>query len=263
MQYKSLERAIKILFAFKTDNREMGVVELSRLLDLHRSTVSRITRVLADYDFLERNPETKRFSLGQANIRLASSLKQSLRTNMVQIAKPFVDDLRNRFETTTIIEALVGRSWVMTYVAEGPRPIQLAVEVGERMPIHAAAGGKAFLAFSPPDFSRRMLSEPLPRLTKNTITDPNKLTHHFYEIRHQGFSFDKGEYTARIHAIAAPIFNYQNKPVASLVVTDQAERIAPVLDDSKISALKEAAHNVSQRLGFREMEYPAGRLAQR
>lgn len=103
VQHQSLKRALQILLAFETQNREMGTVELSNFLSIHRSTVSRLLRVLVAYEFLQQNPQTKKFSLGQTKICLASSLKQSLRSNMVQIAKPYADDLRNRFEETTTI----------------------------------------------------------------------------------------------------------------------------------------------------------------
>ena len=251
MQHQSLERALKILLAFKTENKEIGIVELGQMLNIHRSTISRITRVLAGYDFLEQNPETKKFSLGQANIWLGNSLKQSLRTNMVQIAKPYVDDLRNRFEETAIIETLVGRNWIMVYVAEGSRPIRLVAEMGERMPIHAAAGGKAFLAFSSPDVRADLLKGNLQRLTRNTITDAKKLNHHLEEIRRQGVSFDKGEYGEHIHAIGGPLFDHQNIPVAAVVIAGQPERITAVNHSPMISALKETARKISLRLGYK------------
>jgi len=136
MQYQSLERALQILLKFETQNKEVGAIELSNLLGIHRSTVTRIMKVLAAYEFLERNSHTKKFSLGQANIRLASSLKQSLRSNLVQIAKPYVDDLRDRFQETTIIETLVGHNWVMAYAVESPGRVRLVAEIGERIPCH-------------------------------------------------------------------------------------------------------------------------------
>jgi IclR family KDG regulon transcriptional repressor len=252
MQHQSLDRALKILLTFETQNKEVGIVELSNLLGLHKSTVSRIMKVLAAYDFLEQNPQTKKFSLGQTNIRLAISLKQSLRSNMVQIAKPYVDDLRDRFGETTVLETFVGRNWVMVYVAEGPGRIRLSAEVGERMPIHVAAGSKAFLAFSSPELRASLLKGNLKRYTKNTIISPKKLNRHFEIIRRQGFALDKGELDEEIYAIAVPIFGYQDKPVATLAIAGQPKRIMQANNSLTISALKEAAKEVSNRFGYKE-----------
>jgi IclR family KDG regulon transcriptional repressor len=252
MQHQSLYRALKILLSFETQNKEIGIVELSNLLDLHKSTVSRITKVLVAYHFLEKNPKTKKISLGPANILLAKSLRESLRTNLVQIAKPYLDNLRDRFGETTILETFVGRNWVMVYVANGPRRIRLAAEIGETMPIHVAAGSKAFLAFSPPELGASLLKGNLKRYTKNTITSPKKLSHHFEIIRRQGFALDKGELDEEIHAIAVPIFGYQDKPVATLAIAGQPKRIMQAKNSLTIFALKEAAKEISNRFGYKE-----------
>lgn len=168
---------------------------------------------------------------------------------MVQIAKPYVDNLRNRSEETTIIETLAGRNWVMAYVADGPGPIRLVAEIGERMPIHVASGGKAFLAFSSSELRASLLEGKLERLTPNTITERKKLDHHFEVIRRQGFAFDKGEYDESIHAIGAPIFDHQNKPVASIAIAGPPQRIDGAKDSPIVSALKETAKKISGRLG--------------
>lgn len=249
MQYQSLERSLQILLAFETHNRELGTAELSNSLGINRSTVNRILKVLATYEFLEQTPETRKYSLGQANIRLASSLKQSLRTNLVQIAKPYVDDLRDKVEETSMIETLAGRNWVMAYVAEAPGRIRLIAEIGERMPIHVASGGKAFLAFSPRELRSRLLGRELARYTKNTITGLKKLESHFEEIRRKGFAFDKGEYEEGFHAVGAPVLDYQNRPVASISIAGPPQRITGAGHSTIVSLLKETAQKISMRLG--------------
>lgn len=251
MQYQSLERALQILLAFETRNREMGTAELSDSLGIHRSTVNRILKVLAAYEFLEQVPQTKKYSLGQANIRLASSLKQSLRADMVQIAKPYVDDLRDKVEQTTIVEALVGRNWIMAYVAEGPGRVRLIAEVGETMPIHATSGGKAFLAFSSQKLRTRLLGRELARFTKNTITDFKELERHFETIRRQGFAYDKEEYEEGLHAISCPIFNYRDMPIAAVTVAGLPQHITGASNSSVVREMKETAKKISGRLGSR------------
>jgi len=172
-----------------------------------------------------------------------------LRTNMVQIAKPYVDDLRDRVGETSMLETLVRRNWVMAYVAEAPGRIRLVAEIGERMPIHIASGGKAFLAFSPLEVRARLLGKKLARYTNNTITDLRKLERHFMEIRRQGFAFDKGEYEEGFHAVGSPILDYQNRPVASLSIAGPPQRITGASNSSIVSALKETAQKISSRLG--------------
>ncbi|MFH1491570.1 MAG: IclR family transcriptional regulator [Pseudomonadota bacterium] len=250
--YQSLEKALKVLLAFETQNREIGTVELSEMLGLHRSTVGRILKVLVAYDFLQQDPGSKKFSLGPRNIRLANALKKTMKTDLVQIAKPFLDALRDRLEDTTIFETLIGgRNWVEVYVAEGPGRIRLVAEIGERMPIHVASGGKAFLAFSPPEVRDRLLSGPLIRLTKNSIVYKKELERHFEEIRMQGFSFDRAEYDESIHAVGVPVFNVESVPIASAVVAGTPQRITGDKDSHVVKELKKTALNISKRFGYK------------
>jgi IclR family KDG regulon transcriptional repressor len=252
--YQSLEKALKILMAFEARNQELGTVELSEMLGLHRSTVGRILKVLVANDFLQQHPRTKKFSLGPTNILLARSLKQSLKTDLVHIAKPYLDELRDNLEETIILETLSGPNWVEVYVAEGPGRIRLVVEIGERMPIHIASGGKAFLAFSSDDVRTALLKGRLIRLTKNSITDKKKLEHHFEEIRRQGFSFDRAEFDEGIQAVSVPIFDYENKPIASATVAGTPQRITGKGDSSVVLELKRTAKKISERFGYKNID---------
>jgi DNA-binding IclR family transcriptional regulator len=246
--HKSIEKSLLILQAFKPRNQEMSVFEMSDRLELHRSTVSRILKVLVAYDFLQQDPQTKKFSLGPAIIDLSQSLNQSLKTDLVQIAKPYVDELRDRLEETVIFETLSGRNWIMAHISEGPRRIRLVAEMGERMPIHIASGGKAFLAFSTQETRDELLDRKLRRLTRNTIMEKEKLQRHFDQIRRKGYAFDRAEYDESIHAVGAPIFNYEHKPIASVVVAGTPQRITGKANSRIVLSLKETARKISERL---------------
>lgn len=245
--HQSLERALALLMAFEPQNNEMGTVELSELSGLHKSTVSRLLKVLTGHEFLQQNPLTKKYSLGYAVIRLSRSLNQSLKTNLVQIAKPYIDRVRYQLKETVILEILAGENMVLAYIAEGPRIVRLAGDVGDRVPFHAAAGAKVFLAFCAPELRKKLLGTRLRRLTKNTITDLEKMRNHMEEIRRKGFAIDKEELDEGTMAIAVPVFNHDKKPLAAVVVAGPPQRIAGGCRNVIISALKDTAKAISEK----------------
>jgi len=251
--YKSLEKGLKILLAFEFQNRELSIVALSELLGLHRSTVGRIVKILVAYDFLQQNPQTRKLSLGPTNILLAKSLKRSLRSDLVQTVKPYLDELRDKLQDTVILETLSLNNWIMAYVTEGAGRIRLVADIGERMPIHAAAGGKAFLAFSTAEVRASLLNCKLAKLTKNTITDRKKLERQFSNVRAQGFAFDCGEYDEGIHAVSVPIFDYEGKPIASATVAGTPQRITGLENSSVVLELKKTGRKISKRFGYKGM----------
>jgi IclR family acetate operon transcriptional repressor len=245
--HQSLEKALTLLLVFAPHNKEMGTVELSSLLGLHKSTVSRLLKVLVAHKFLIHNPETRKYSLGPAIIQLGRALNQSLRTNLVQIAKPYVDDLRYRLRETVVFEILAGENMVMAYVAEGTRLVRLAGSIGDRVPFHAAAGAKAFLAYCSPEVRDSLLGIKLRRFTKYTITNRKRLDHELEAIRRKGFAFDQEELDEGTFAIGAPIFNHENSPIAALVVAGPSQRISWSDDSPIVAELLETAEKISRR----------------
>jgi DNA-binding IclR family transcriptional regulator len=237
---------MEILLAFAPYNQEMGTVEISKKLGFHKATVSRILLILIKYGFLQQNPQTKKFMLGPSITSLGWVSNQFLNANLVHIAKSYIDDLRNTLKETIVLEVLAGKGTVMVYIAEGPQPVRIAGTLGDSLPIHAAAGAKAILAFSPSEVRDSLLNGEMPRFTANTITDPEMFRRQLQDIRRRGFSCDNEELNVGINAVGAPIFNYEEKAVAAVVVAGPSPRVtwngnAPIVDRLKDTAAKISA----------------------
>jgi IclR family KDG regulon transcriptional repressor len=251
--HKSLERALGLLSLFEPQNNEMGTVELSKLSGLHKSTVSRLLKVLTANEFLQQNPSNKKYSLGPAVIRLSRSLNQSLKTNLVQIAKPYIDRLRYKLKETVILEILAGENMVLAYIAEGPRIVRLAGDIGDRVPFHAAAGAKAFLAFCSSQQRKKLLGTRLRRLTKNTIIDPEKLKTQMEGIRRKGFAVDHEELDEGTMAVAVPIFYHDRKPIGAIVVAGPPQRMSGEHRKYIVESLKETARDISGQFYYKKI----------
>jgi IclR family KDG regulon transcriptional repressor len=241
---------MEILLAFTPYNQEMGTVEISKKLGFHKATVSRILLILIRYGFLQQNPQTKKFMLGPSITSLGWAINHFLNTNLVHIAKPYIDELRNTLTETIVLEVLAGKGTVMAYIAEGPQRVRIAGTIGDRIPIHAAAGAKAILAFSPPEVTDSLLNGTMPRFTPNTITDPEMFQRQLQDIRQQGFSFDNEEIDIGINAVGAPIFNYEEKPVAAVVVAGPSPRVTLDSDSPIVARLKDTAAQISAQLHY-------------
>ena len=242
---------MKILLVFTPYNQEMGTVEISKKLGFHKATVSRILLALIRYGFLQQNPQTKKFMLGPSITSLGWTINHFLNTNLVHIAKPYIDELRNTLKETIVLEVLAGKSTVMAYIAEGPQRVRIAGTIGDRIPIHAAAGAKAILAFSSPEVRDNfIINGAMPRFTPNTITDPEMFQLQLQDIRRQGFSFDNEEIDIGINAVGAPIFNYEEKPVAAVVLAGPSPRVTWDSDSPIVARLKDTAARISAQLHY-------------
>ncbi|MBC7246300.1 MAG: IclR family transcriptional regulator [Actinobacteria bacterium] len=247
----SIEKALEILLAFTPYNQEMGTGEIGDKLGLHKATASRILNTLEQKGFLQRNPETRKFSLGPAAADVGRAYSNGLSANLVHLAKPYLDALRNRLGETVVLEILTGAGTVMAYVAEGPQRVRIAGTVGDRLPVHAAAGSKAVLAFSPPELVDKFLAGDMPRLTPNTITDPALFRKELAQVRRRGYALDREEIDVGINAVGAPVFDHCGEAIAAVVVAGPAQRITGKGDSQVVVRVKKTAEEISRRLGHR------------
>jgi len=249
--HRSLEKALEILLSYIPHNAEMGTFELSERLGFHRSTVNRLLHVLEKRGFVEQNPDTKKFILGHTILELGAAVHQSLNGHLTRIAIPLVDALRDRLRETVVFEVAGPTHTNIAHIAEGPGPIRIKGSVGERHGYNAAAGAKAILAYSPPEFQERVLDKELPRFTPKTITHHETLKHQLRKIKVQGFAFDDEERNTEIRAFGCPVLNYERRPVGAVVVAGPVHRITWKRRSEIVPALKETAAMISAQLHYK------------
>jgi len=247
--HQAVEKALSILLEFVPHNQPLGTVDLSTKLNLHKSTVNRMLHVLSRFEFLQQDPQSKKFSLGKAADELGKALNRTYDAQLVAVAGPHIDDLCHRLQETVVLEVLSGNSTILVYVAEGPGPIYVREAVGERRPVHASAGGKLLLAFSSMETRNRHLNGNLPPITSKTITDLAVLRAHLNRIRQQGYATDDEEVHLGIRAVAAPIFNLKKEIIAAAVVTGLVQKISIDRDSPVILHVRAAAAKISSELG--------------
>ena len=247
LEYSSVQKAIGILLSFIPDNRPMGNLELSKSLGLNKSTVSRLTHVLAHYGLIQQDEKTQKYELGRTAAILGMAVEVSQSERLAELGQPYVDYLRDAVGESACLEVLVAAGYVKVVCgAVGPPP--LSVTFPESIPMHVAAGAKVILASSDPDFADNLISGDLTKITDNTITDPVVFRQQLEEIRRQGVAYDHGEASADVHTVSVAVFNHLKKPVAALSICVPATRAQKIANPNTIKLLKKTALMVSGRL---------------
>jgi IclR family KDG regulon transcriptional repressor len=251
--YHSVQKALQILLAFVPHNNEMGTSEISTRLGLHKSTVSRLLNVLTSYGFLQHDAKTRKFRLGTTAAKISTAIKQSLSEQLIGIAQPHLDDLRNEIGETVALEVWAGNITIMAYRAEVLRLRRVfLLRPGDRVDIHVSAGARVILAFLAPHVVDRVLQGPFERYTENTIVDPNILKEQIRKARDEGFAISRGERHPDSNIIAVPIFDYEKRPVAAISLFTTTERLPKLLETDIILKLNQAAARISTKLLYFE-----------
>jgi DNA-binding IclR family transcriptional regulator len=244
----STEKALNILLAFTPHNHPMGTLELSKKLGIHKSTVSRLLHLLADKGFLQQNPETKKYVLGRAAAEIGNAVIRSLNNEIVTIAQPYLNELCETVGESVALEVVSGSNVMLAYHSEGRGHIRFSFQLGERVPLHVAAGAKTILAHSPPDFVDLCIKGKLNRYTENTIVSKTQFRKLLDEVRETGLAYDKGERYEDTRAIATPILNHNGIAVAAVVIAGPAFRLTSQFLLDVVVPLKQTAADISRRL---------------
>jgi IclR family KDG regulon transcriptional repressor len=250
--HAAVEKALRILMAFLPHNEKTAALALSKKLGLHPSTTTRLLKVLKKHGFVEQDPETKKYSLGRSNLFLAQAVIGSLQTDLVSIARPFIDNLRDRINESVGLEVWVGDATILAYVAPGPQLLKISATLGARIPLHVAAGARAIMAHLPAEVVDDLLDGELRRFTPKTITDPKAIKRELQEIKRKGISLEQGELDEDVHIMAAPVFDHRKRPVAAVAIGVPAYRMKTHMRGKTASLLKEAAAQISGRLYYAE-----------
>lgn len=216
---QSLERGLAILSSFDPERPLIGVSELSRELELSRSTTHRYIATLARLGYLQQDADSKRYRLGPRVLDLGFSAINSM--DIREIAAPYLRALSDETGYTVNLAILDGTDVV--YIERcrtarpGQREIDLNLHVGARLPAYCTAMGKAILAFL--DDERR--AEVVSRIDfvargPNTLTDARSFTEALDRIREQGIAVNDEELAYGLRSIAAPIHSHSGEVVAAV-----------------------------------------------
>ena len=107
------------------------------------------------------------------------------------------------------------------------------------------------LAFLPNhEIEKIIQKEQLIPLGPNTITNPVRLKGHLAEIREKGYAISFEERVLGSTSIAAPILDYKSNAIDSISISGPITRFSKNKIPEFISLVKEAAEEISKRLGY-------------
>ena len=131
------------------------------------------------------------------------------------------------------------------------RPVRIVSQLGETLPLHATAAGKAYLAFESEDELRALLPDGLSRFTERTVVDRQTLLQQLRSITTSGYAVDMGEHVEDIRAVAVPVRDYTRNVVGTLAVAAPASRLTNERIEKEVAPLVlKAGRELSSRLGF-------------
>ncbi|MGH7819132.1 MAG: IclR family transcriptional regulator [Candidatus Binatia bacterium] len=248
---QSVAHALDVLEQFYGELDELGVTELSKRLKLHKNNVFRLLATLESRGYIEQNKATENYRLGIRCLQLGQTYVSQM--GLLRQARPILEDVARKSRENTYVAVMRRSAVVPVSVVESTLPVRIVSNVGESLPLHCTAVGKAFLAFESEEGLRNALGTALEKYTDRTITDLAALGEHLRDVAERGFAVDSGEYLTDVRSVAVPIRDYTRNVVGALAVSGPAYRLEGERIEREVAPLvAKAGRDLSSRLGFHE-----------
>ncbi|HAM26228.1 MAG TPA: IclR family transcriptional regulator [Microbacteriaceae bacterium] len=250
---QSVDRALVILEMLAAQG-DLGVTEMAKTLDVHKSTVSRLVATLEEHGLVEQLSDRGRYQLSLGVVRLAGATRGRL--DLVTESRALSRTLAVQTGETVNLVVLSGRETLYLDQASSGSALQIHNWLGKRNPMHATANGRVLLAWLPEADIDRIIADitgpggDLAPLTAKTITDPVELRNSLLAVREQGYSIVADELELGLTAVAAPIRGMGGTVIASLSVSGPSFRLTGDRLDATTRALLAAASDVSARMSY-------------
>jgi DNA-binding IclR family transcriptional regulator len=225
----------------------VGVTELARTLETTKSRIYRHLQTMVMMGYLVQPAESDRYAPGPRLFRLARQVYD--RIDLSDAARDAMLTLRDGLGISVVLTELESDGMRVLTSVPGKSYIEIGVRRGSLLTPHATAQGKIALAFGPPKFRERVLSQPLPANTASTIVDPAALARELDQVRARGWASAPNQSMVGLNALATPIMDASGRLQGALALIDLVSTVTDPPAPEQVTQLTAAAQNISRALG--------------
>lgn len=244
---QTLDRGLAVLETIDGVPVGIGVRDLARQMKLGPAIVQRLLNTLQQRGYVEQAEDSRRYRIGHRAILLGQSSRHS--DEMTRLAQVELMALAETHGLNGYLGAMREDRAVYLLAIPSRHRVVLRVDAGETLALHSTALGKVLLAASDDQRARELLgSRRLPKLTKQTITDPVKIIASLKAVRERGYATSVEENIPGIVSFGAPVRNDRGAVLAGLSVAF-AKGTTDLTESAVVDLVVAAAERVSVHLG--------------
>lgn len=228
------ERIFKTI-EYLAQNGPMGLLELSKALQLNKTTVHRILTSLMCMDYVKQDPETSKYSL---SFKICGIANQVLaQTNAVDFVRPHIQKLAEQTGEIVHLVQINGTNAVyIDKVDVAQNSVRLVSMVGKSIPLYCSGVGKALLADMDDDTIRSIWKNTkIEKHTEYTVTNFPDFMQLINDIRRDGYALDNEENELGVRCVAVSLKYPNEKPIYAISLSAPKDRMS----DERILELKD------------------------
>ena len=244
---QSLMRAMEILEHLRQSDKSCSLAELTRKTGLPSSTVHRILQTFCSTNYVVRDPKTHLYRLGTALIPLGMAATRRLKLR--DSALPVLKNLMRMTEEDVFLIIISGYQGIVLEKVEGPNPLKVVERFGGEVDLHCGGIRRSLFAYQPDSFIESYIRHHLPHMAEHP-EERETLLRNLSRIREEGVAVSRGEYIPHAVGIGAPVFDMNDKAIASIGLIAPQSRTPPEQVKRFKELVKQHAEQLSALLGY-------------
>ena len=236
----TLRKSLRILESIALSDVPRGISELSRDVGLDKSAVQRIFQTLLDEGYIEKAADTNRYKPTLRIWELGSYV--IARNEARRLVHPILRYAAKISGLTTYLAWAVPPDITYLDKIDGERGRANSSDPGRRIPMAAAASGRAILAFLPKEQIASVLAA-----SAEIGVSADDLEAELEDVRMHFFASTVRGTAARVSSVAAPVWGPGPSPVGSIVLTSDSVTF-PESDFDRIGAIAIGAAEQATRV---------------
>ena len=211
MQVKQISNLFTLMELFARRQRPLSVAEIVAALEWPRSSVFNIVSTLVDEGYLYQATSRGGYTPSSRWLDLARSLVDT--QPLPDTVHSCLVRLMEQTGETVFLAAAEGSSVVFLDVVEPPANIRFAANVGQRLPIHITAAGKAILVQYAPNERAAVLRRVSYDAGRDRGIGAESVAADIERHAKRGWYTNMGQYAPGVAGIAVP-FPYRGRRLA-------------------------------------------------
>ena len=204
----SPRRILNILEEILIDPDNFTAKRISHKLEIPLPTIYRHIETLCDERYLIASSAKKYIPGPKIRNIILNSLPYEPNFTL---RRSFLRKLTNDIKETVSLSIPIGTKLIYFDRIQFHWPMQLNLEAGDHLPLHASASGKLYLSsLKENDAIQIFKNIKTPKTAKNTITEISNFKKELSKIRRRKYSFDDEEWFNGMAGVSVPIVNSEN-----------------------------------------------------
>jgi len=250
---QSIEVGGRLLLALANSPTPLSLRDLSSRSDLPASRAHPYLVSFGKLGLIEQQSDTGHYALGPAALQLGLTCLHQL--DPVRAAWPVAQRLAAASGHAVALAVWGNLGPTIIRMIEAREALHVAMRSGTVMSILGTATGRAFAGALPPGRVEKTTA-----LALGDSGDPRTLVFEGHsdalrdavaELREHGVTRAEGRPVPGVNAFSAPAFDHEGEPAIVITALGHQDRFSAAWDSDIATAVREAAAEVSNRLGWR------------